>query len=123
MDNDGEYTITTTQVSIYETTMPLLESMYAEFKELSKKKPEAPISKSKIKIVNRLLEKIGGILADEESIEFLDLIDEDDIPQTSDVTLMLSQYVVAMSGFKKRYYGYNEYTTKYSWFIGDEGEE
>lgn len=98
------------------TTMPLLNSMYTEFKELSKKKPEAVISKNKIKIVNRLLEKVRDVLLEEESIEFLDLLDEDDVPQTSDVTLILSQYVAAMEGFKEKYHGYVS-GKGYIWYV------
>ena len=89
--------------SIHDTTMPLLEAAYSEFRELSKKKPDAAVSKKKIDIVNRLLTKIRDVLSDEESIIFLDLLDEDDIPQVSEVTLILSQYVAAMSEFRKKY--------------------
>ncbi|EAV4087786.1 hypothetical protein E3G87_16255, partial [Salmonella enterica] len=70
----------------HDTTTPLLKAMYFEFKEISKKKPDSAISKGKIKIVNRLLEKVKIVLEDEESIIFLDLLDEDDVPQASDVT-------------------------------------
>ncbi|RUR30326.1 hypothetical protein ELY33_11000 [Vreelandella andesensis] len=86
--------------------MPLLNSMHAEFKELAKKKPEAAVSKNEIKIVNRLLEKVREVLIEEDSIGFLDILDEDDVPQTSDVTLILLQYVAAMKGFYYKYYGY-----------------
>lgn len=89
--------------------------MYGEFKELSKKKPDAVISKNKISIVNRLLNKIREILKEEDSIEFLDLLDEDDIPQTSDVTLILSQYVAGMNQYKDRYFGWNGLDNE--WFI------
>lgn len=92
----------------HDTTMPLLEAMYSEFKELSKKKPDSAVSKSKIKITNRLLEKVRTVLEDSTSIEFLDLLDEDDVPQVSDVTLILSQYVAAMEAFSNRHYGYFE---------------
>ncbi len=96
-------TTTSDKVSIYETTTPLLQAMYDEFKELSKKKPDAAVSKSKINIANRLLTKIRVVLSDEESIDFLDLLDEEDIPQVSDVTLIFSQYVAAMKAFHKKY--------------------
>lgn len=95
--------------------MPLLLAMYTEFKELSKKKPDAAVSKSKIKITNRLLEKITVVLNDEKTIEFLDLLDEDDIPQISDVTLILSQYVAAMEAFHKTHYGWDG--SEHKWFI------
>lgn len=84
--------------------MPLLTAMYEEFKDLAKKKPEAVASKSKLLIANRLLERLREILANEESIEFLDMLNEDDIPQVSDVTLILSQYSAAMTAFKSKYY-------------------
>lgn len=87
--------------------MPLLHAMFEEFKELAKKKPEAAVSKSKLVIANRLLQRVREVLADEESIEFLDLLDEDDVPQMSDVTLIFSQYVAAMHAFKTKYHGWN----------------
>lgn len=98
----------------HDTMTPLLEAMYLEFKELSKKKPDSAVSKSKIKIVNRLLDKIRIVLADEESIDFLDILDEDDVPQASDVTLILSQYVAAMKAFHKKHYGWDGSTR--AWF-------
>ncbi|QKJ17847.1 hypothetical protein HRD70_14240 [Yersinia kristensenii] len=94
---------------------PLLRAMYTEFKEISKKKPDSAVSKGKIKIVNRLLEKVKTVLSDEASISFLDLLDEDDVPQASDVTLILSQYVAAMDAFHEKYYGWNGST--HEWFI------
>jgi len=98
----------------HDTTMPLLNSMYNEFKELSKKKPDAAVSKYKINIVNRLLDKVRDVLSEEDSIDFLDILNEDDIPQVSDVTLILSQYVAAMNEFKGRYYGWDG--TGHGWF-------
>ena len=112
------YYTTKDKTSIYETTMPLLNAMYSEFKELSKKKPDVVVSKSKIKITNRLLERIRMALESSSSIEFLDLLDEDDVPQMSDVTLILSQYVASMKEFRKRHYGYNK--GKNQWAFPDD---
>lgn len=112
-------TTTAEKAKNHDTTLPLLNSMYAEFKELSKKKPDAAVSKSKILIVNRLLQKIREVLQDEDSIEFLDLLNEDDMPQTSDITLMLSQYVAAMEKFKEQHYGWESTSTGHTWFIED----
>jgi hypothetical protein len=99
----------------HDVTMPLLQAMFEEFKELAKKKPEAAVSKSKLVIANRLLQRVREVLADEESIEFLDLLDEDDVPQVSDVTLIFSQYVAAMHAFKTKYHGWNG--GEHTWFI------
>ncbi|HDH1461347.1 TPA: hypothetical protein ACT15H_003612 [Klebsiella michiganensis] len=114
MDIDNSPT-TPQKAKTHETTVPLLKAMYQEFKEISKKKPESAVSKSKLKIVNRLLEKIQTVLVDEDSIIFLDLLDEDDIPQASDVTLILSQYVAAMDAFYHKYYGWDG--SEHRWFI------
>ena len=51
-------TTTSDKAATHDTTMPLLDSMYSEFKELSKKKPDAAVSKSKINIANRLLARV-----------------------------------------------------------------
>lgn len=114
MDKEHPYT-TTDKALAYDTTVQLLKSMYLEFKDLSKKKPDAAVSKSKINITNRLLTKVRTVLNDEESIEFLDLLDEDDIPQVSDVTLILSQYEAAMAAFKKKYYSFNNSKYEHQW--------
>jgi hypothetical protein len=103
------------KANIHDTTSSLLDAMYAEFKELAKKKPDAAVSKNKITIVNRLLEKVREMLESESSIAFLDLLNEDDIPQVSDVTLILSQYAAAMDDFKSKYYGFNGMA--HTWFI------
>lgn len=100
---------------IYDTTMPLLKAMYSEIKELSKKKSDTAVSKNKIKIINRLLEKVRKVLEDESEIEFLDLLDEDEIPQVSDVTLILSQYVAAMESYHGFHYGWNG--SEHNWYI------
>ena len=105
---------TTVKASTHDAMTPLLAAMYEEFKELSKKKPESAVSKSKLLIANRLLEKIREVLATEESIEFLDLLNEDDVPQVSDVTLIFSQYVAAMQAFKGKYYGWDG--SEHRWF-------
>lgn len=105
------------KVQTYETIMPLMSSMFSEFKELSKKKPDAAVNKKKITIVNRILNKARVVLEDEESIDFLDLLDEDDMPQNSDVTLILSQYVAAMEEFNKKYYSWNN--LEWEWFTKD----
>jgi hypothetical protein len=75
------------------------------------------ISIKKIFIVNRLLEKIRFILTEDDSLEFLDILNEDDIPQVSDVTIILSQYVAAMETFKEKYFGWNGLDR--GWFLSN----
>lgn len=98
----------------HDTMMPLLTAMYREFQDLAKKKPDSVVSKQKIKIVNRLLEDLRTLLKGEKSLQYLDLLEEDDVPQVSDVTLILSQYVAAMEAFKQRFYGWDG--SEHRWF-------
>jgi hypothetical protein len=105
-DDDQESeseTITRQQVALFESTMPLLRAMDAEFAKLSSKKPETTLSKTKVIFVNRLLTDLRGLLADQPTIKYLDLLGDDDLPQYSDVVLILSQYHAAMTAFKSRY--------------------
>ncbi|MCH8226288.1 MAG: hypothetical protein IIC97_10510 [Chloroflexi bacterium] len=109
---------TAEKAELYDVTMPLLKAMYSEFKELSKRRPNDAVSVAKIKVVNRLLVKCHGIiLEDEASVEYLDLLDEDNVPLNSDVVLMLSQFVVAMQEFNSNYYRYNALLGKHEWAI------
>ena len=57
---------------------------------------------------------IGTVLESEISINLLDLLDEDDVPQNSDVVLTLSQYVAAMEQFHSTYHGWSG--SKHRWF-------
>ena len=95
---------TAEKAELYDVTMPLLKAMDSEFKELSKRRPNDAVSVAKIKVVNRLLEKCHGTLDDEASVEYLDLLDEDNVPLNSDVVLMLSQFVAAMEQFHANYW-------------------
>ena len=106
------------QLEIYETTNPLLEAMYGEMQELSKKKPEATLSPAKVKILNRLLEDLRIVLKDESELKYLDLIEDESLPQYSDVVLMLSQYAAAMKSFRKAYYGHDRSIGGLRWAIG-----
>jgi hypothetical protein len=119
MENLNQKYTTSGKSNLYETVKPLLLAMYEEFKELSKKKPDSVLNISKVKIVNRLLESCRKVLKDEQSIQFLDLIDEDNIPQNSDVVLMLSQYVAAMGEFRSTYYNWNG--IEQQWFTSPTG--
>ena len=108
---------TRAKASSWVVVMPLLDAMYLEFKELSKKNPQSAISKGKVKVVNRLLETCRQVLADEASLAFLDLLDEDQLPQNSDVALGLSQYSAAMNQYRSAYYGWH--IDAYSWVVED----
>jgi hypothetical protein len=109
--------ITTKETAaLFDTLNPLLTAMFKEFQELSKKKPDGQVGKTKAKIVNRLLEGIHKIIKDEPNRSYVDMVDEDDLPQNSDVVLILSQASAAMDAFYEKY-RYNNGSGQNIWSI------
>jgi hypothetical protein len=99
-------TTTTGKATEWDSLFPLLEAMHHEFQELSKKKLDGPVGSTKVKMVNRLLTSVYKILDGEINAMYLDLLNEDDLPQNSDVVLVLGQAVAAMKAFRAKYYGW-----------------
>jgi len=96
---DGALTVSAEEVQQYEMLRPLLASMRDTFDELAKKKPDGTLSKTKVAMVNRLLAPIYKLLENEPNHQFLDLLDEIEMPQNSDVILILNQALTAMETF------------------------
>lgn len=109
MSRNGNSTDNTTaeKAAKHDDLMPLLKAMFREFQDLSKKKPDGALNKRKVEIVNRLLCEVQRIVDGETTRAYLDLLDEDDLPQNSDVVLILGQAVAAMTAFKDKYHGYS----------------
>jgi hypothetical protein len=115
MSDKESDTITGARADLFEATQPLLEKMGEEFRKFASKKPDATVSKAKVAFVNRILKDLKGILANEPTIKYLDLLTDEDLPQYSDVVLILSQYEAAMEAFKSRYYHYSTRTASHEW--------
>lgn len=72
---------------------------------MSKKAPKDALNPVKIKMINRILEKVVAFLeeeGDENATQFLDLLDESLVPTNSDAVLIMSQYVAAMRNVYRR---------------------
>ena len=96
-------TTTDAKVAAYEASSDVFYGLMREMRELSKKKPEATLSKSKVAILNRILADIGAVLQDEPEAKYLDPLDNDELPQNSDAVLVMVQYQTALASFQKRY--------------------
>ncbi len=99
----------------HDELMPLLTAMFREFQDLSKKKPDGALNKRKVGIVNRLLRVVHEIVEGEKTRDYLDLLDEEVLPQNSDVVLILGQVVAAMEAFKTKYHGYINRISSNGW--------
>jgi hypothetical protein len=92
----------------FDMLFPILESVYNETKELSKKKQDGALNETKVKIANRVLSKVKIILKDDPTLEFLDLLDEVTLPTNSDAVMIIAQFKAAMQQFKNKHYDTTE---------------
>lgn len=113
----NQKTISQDKINVYKSTAPFLESLYKEIQILSKKKPDGTLSQHKVKIINRLLSDIKTMLMDEVGSKYLDLVNDEDLLQYSDVVIILSQYLVAMDKFRLRYSYMDDIDGDLHWFI------
>jgi hypothetical protein len=100
---DIEDAPTESQVAKFKYLSPMLDSALSEMREFAKKKQDGIVSATKIKILNRLLGDIRGILEREESAGYLDLLSEDQLPQNSDAVIVLGQYRAALNSFQEKH--------------------
>lgn len=100
------------QVEEFKMLVQLLDSIYFEMKEFSKKKPDEPLNKFKVKNVNRVLEPVKDILSLEPTNIFLDILDDDSLPTNSDAILVIGQFQASMKRFQKKYQGSYTWKTK-----------
>lgn len=100
------------QVEEFRMLSQLLGSIYLEMKEFSKKKPDEPLNKFKVKNVNRVLEPVKNILILEPTNMFLDIMDDESLPTNSDAILVIGQFQASMERFQKKYTGKYYWKTK-----------
>jgi hypothetical protein len=117
---DSKHITTEAIVDTYKATHNIFAGLIKEVRELSRKKPDATLSKGKVKIINRVLEDLRSVLEKETEYKFLDLLDDEELPQTSDAVLVMVQYESALESFKNRYYRivrnkHNQYDTRHMW--------
>lgn len=105
----------TAKVATYRAAKGVFSGLLSEMRELSKKKADATLSIGKVKILNRVLEDLKSVLEDEAEAKYLDLIDEDDLPQNSDAVLVMVQYEKILKSFSVRYRVYDRLKHQNYW--------
>lgn len=104
-DDNSEWLPTEKIVSDYHLYTKMLEALAAEIRELSRKKQDAQLNLTKVKMINRVLSPLKSeILSHVPASIFLDLLDEDTLPNNSDAVLIFSQFEAAIKEFASEYY-------------------
>ena len=70
---------------------------------VAKKNPTEKISILKLQLINRILNAIKELLKEEPSTQYLDILNEEDLPSISDTVLIMGQHISALQQFKKKY--------------------
>lgn len=106
MSESYEFEDVTTDAAVerYEASTPIFEGLIKEIRVLSSKKPDATMSASKVKIVNRVLSDLLTILKAEPTGKYLDSLDDQSLPQVSDAVLTMVQFESALEAFKSKYH-------------------
>jgi hypothetical protein len=91
------------QAARFEMLRPMIASAHKEIGELSKKKQDGIVNDLKVRHINRLLAPVKEILADDPSADYLELLDEETLPQNSDAVFVLGQFLAAMDQYKGRH--------------------
>jgi len=116
MNRDQKYT-TQAKADIYDSAIEVFNHLYKELRTLGTKKPSETLSEHKVKVVNRLLSDLAEALKDETESKYLDLLDDEVLPQYSDAIFALAQYDGALKSFYSRYRGYQPALNENTWFI------
>ncbi len=85
---------TRSDVERLEKVIGQLQGAHSEVSQLAKKSPNDSLNKFKLNLINKVLETANAVLG-EKYRPFPDFgqFDADDVPTTSDVTMVLSQYM------------------------------
>ncbi len=109
-------------VEFFEKTQSQVQALHEEMGALAKSKPDNPINKFKLKIINEKLKDANTLLTGEfKPFADFEIFDDADMPTSSDVVIILSQYLQCLEGWRSANVEYDD--TNYRWYWKtDDGE-
>jgi hypothetical protein len=100
-------------VEKYEQIQSHVQALSEEMTGLVKKSPDAPLNKFKIRIVNERLRMANGLLTGiHKPLATFDQFSEEELPSASDVSLVISQYLNSLEGWRSA----NVVKIDFSWY-------
>lgn len=128
--SDFKHITTEAAVATYTSAIGVFTALLHEVRELSKKKPDATMSPSKVKLINTVLDDLLTVLKADPEGKYLQRLEDDDLPQVSDALLMMAQFSAALDSFRRKYFQTVKigYSREHHWITaekltewGDEG--
>jgi len=108
-------------VQEFEKLEQQLHSFLTEISELSKKKPNDPLNKFKLKFINGALDRLNKLLGNARPFPNFDLFDVDTLPTNSDVVVILAQYAAAAYRFRANHTEKRDYS--WWWIINGKASD
>lgn len=107
-----------TDIDTYIKSRIQLQRLFEEMSNLSKKNPDGPINKFKLKFINQILSDVNSYL-DKKNKPFpeFEKFDEDELPSNSDIIVVLSQYIECVEKFRSENVYYDGMSYKTYWII------
>jgi len=89
--------MTKNEIDLFETLQGQLDSFHREMNTLVKKNPNDLLNKFKLDLINSLLKRANTVLGKtRKPFQDFDQFDESTLPFTSDVLVIISQYLAAL---------------------------
>ena len=94
-----------------------LQGLYAEIGTLAKKSPNDAVNSFKLRLINRVLEMGNEVLGEKyKPFNDFDKFDPDDAPSTSDVTMVIAQYMEESERFRSDNVTNDSFNGSYGWY-------
>jgi hypothetical protein len=114
--------MTKKQVDEFETLAGQLQAFSTEMNTLVKKNPNDALNSFKLKLVNSVIHRSNEILGNtRKPFEDFDQFDETSMPTTSDVLVIVSQYLSALE--QLRVENISCHLGKWHWTVDDHHEQ
>ena len=94
--------MTKEDIELYQKVFSQINGLYKEIGLLSKKNPNDVVNDFKIRFINKNLVDANSLLGEDKPYADFHCFEEDSVPTTSDVVMMLEQYISALERLKNR---------------------
>ena len=113
--------MTVEQIADFEKILAQLKSFYYDTNVLVKKNPREEMNTFKLKLINKVLVKANAIVGDSKPFaDFAEFNIDEDMPNNSDVSMILGQYISCMEVIKKD--NVHPYSGRWYWKTTDDAE-